>query len=222
MRRRRLGVLGPPTQACGMPRAQLDRRQDSSARSMQPADSQLPTRVWRTVAQTLHPVRPSGARSDAVSGSRLGKPPEQAAACGIEGDVLKSPEQADITSIEVSPNSGTAHGKRISQPRPLLQVGRTLVSQLRTRAESFCHSAGPRNTRSARSSRMRSPSARRPRWSRTFARGIVVILSIMIWLGCSIPVAAVTSTAIRVSGASRGLVVSGQTVIEAVASNRSS
>jgi hypothetical protein len=36
------------------------------------------------------------------------------------------------------------------------------------------------------------------------------------------PGAAVTPRAIRVSGASRGLVVSGQTVIEAVASNRSS
>jgi hypothetical protein len=51
-----------------MPGARLDRRQDSSARSMQPADSQLPTCVWRAVAHTLHPVRPSGARSDAVSG----------------------------------------------------------------------------------------------------------------------------------------------------------
>src|SRR5664280_2168706 len=103
-----------------------------------------------------------------------------------------------------------------------VRTGGELASRATGPWLSHSHSASPRNTRSARSSRMRSASARRPRWSRTFARGIVVILSIMILLGCSIPVAAVTSTSIRVSGASMGLVVSGQTVIEVVASNRSS
>ena len=53
-------------------------------------------------------------------------------------------------------------------------------------------------------------------------RGIVVILSTMIELGCSIPVAAEGATAIRVSGASTGLVVNGQTVTEAVGSKQPS
>ena len=54
------------------------------------------------------------------------------------------------------------------------------------------------------------------------ARGIVVTLSTMMRLGCRMPLVSVGSTGMRSSGASRSLVVSGQTVTEAVASNRSS
>ena len=53
-------------------------------------------------------------------------------------------------------------------------------------------------------------------------RGIVVILSTMIEIRCSIRVATLGSTVIRVSDAWTGSVVSGQTVTDAVASNRSS
>lgn len=79
---------------------------------------------------------------------------------------------------------------------------------------------GTRSTR--RLSRTRSASASLPRRSRTPARGIVAILSTMIWLGRSIPVTALGSIAIRVSGASTCSVVKGQTVTEAVAPQRSS
>jgi hypothetical protein len=54
------------------------------------------------------------------------------------------------------------------------------------------------------------------------ARGIVVILSTMTWLDSSIPVVVVGCIAMRLNGASTGLVVNGQTVTEAVASNLSS
>ena len=56
---------------------------------MQPADSQLPTRVWRAVAQTFIPFGRLALDPTRFLGS-VGMSPEQAAACGIEGNELKS------------------------------------------------------------------------------------------------------------------------------------
>ncbi len=82
--------------------------------------------------------------------------------------------------------------------------------------------ATPRKTKSARSMRVRSVSASRPMRSARAVRGTVVTLSIMRWLAVVNPVVFEGSMGIRRSGASTTFGVSGTTVTEAVASNRSS
>src|SRR5699024_10591269 len=82
--------------------------------------------------------------------------------------------------------------------------------------------ARPRKTINARPTRTSSWSGRWPTRSRKLARGIVVTLSIIRLDAWSRPLVPVGSITRRVNGACTGFVVRGQTVTEAVASNRSS
>ena len=82
--------------------------------------------------------------------------------------------------------------------------------------------ARPRNTTIARPSRTMSSSLRRPIGPASLARWTVVILSTMMLLRSLRPFAAIGSIASRIKGASVGSVVNAHTVMESVASKRSS
>jgi hypothetical protein len=82
--------------------------------------------------------------------------------------------------------------------------------------------ASPKNTNMARLSRSISSSSSRPIRDPSFVFGTVVILSTIRRLGERSPFRSVGSTGSRNSGASVASVVSAHTVMESVASNRSS
>lgn len=96
------------------------------------------------------------------------------------------------------------------------------VAQRYLVARLGCQIASPRKTRSARLSRMRTWSDKRPTGLVRLVRGTVATLSTISRLVCVRPVVSDGCTGIRSRGASTSLVVNCTTVTEAVASNRSS
>ena len=110
-------------------------------------------------------------------------------------------------------------------PRPARQAREKPVIQLRRAGPDYSFSLGaamPRKTRTARFSRTRSSSARRPIRAPILHFGTVVILSTISRQTARSPFLSLGSTASRNKGASVGSVVKAHIVIDSVLSKRSS